>query len=76
MRPEDFNAARNLWTKVFDAGARERFIDTVVGHMGNCKDQEVIKRQIAIFREVSPEIAQGLEKGLKVKGYDSIAVSR
>ena len=40
--------------------------------MGRCKDQEVIKRQIGIFRQVSPELATALEKGLKVKGLKSI----
>lgn len=72
IRPEDFNAPRNLWVKVFDDGAKERFISNVAGKFELCKDKEVIKRQIAIFREVHPDIATRLEKATGIKGYDSI----
>ena len=40
--------------------------------MGNCTDKEIIKRQITIFREVSPDIAERLEKNLGVKGEATI----
>ena len=73
IRPEDFNAPRALWEKVFDDKAKERFIHNVSGHMVNCKKEEIIKRQIAIFREVSEDIASRLEKATGVKGYDGIA---
>ena len=73
IRPEDFNAPRALWEKVFDDGAKERFIKNVSGHMGNCHSEEIIKRQIAIFREVSNDIATRLEKATGIKGYDGIA---
>lgn len=72
IREEDFNAPRNLWEKVFDAKAKDRFINNVSGHMANCKREEIIKRQIAIFREVSEDLASRLEKATGVKGYDSI----
>ncbi|KAK7530419.1 CAT1 catalase [Phyllosticta citricarpa] len=73
IRPEDFNAPRALWERVFDDGARERFIKTVSGHMANCRKEEIIKRQIAIFREVSEDIASRLEKATGVKGYAGIS---
>jgi len=73
IRPEDFNAPRALWEKVFDDGAKERFINNVSGHMKNCREEEIIKRQIAIFREVSNDLATRLEKAVGVKGYDGIA---
>ena len=72
IRPEDFNAPRALWEKVFDAKARERFVNNVSGHMANCQSEEIIKRQIAIFREVSEDLATRLEKATGVKGYDGI----
>lgn len=72
IRPEDFNAPRNLWNKVFSSGEKERFIDTVSGHMSKCKDKEVIKRQIAIFREVDEDIASRLEKATGIQGYPGI----
>jgi len=72
IREEDFVAPRNLWNKVFDAKAKERFINNVSGHMANCKKEEIIKRQIAIFREVDEDIASRLEKATGVNGYDGI----
>jgi len=73
IRPEDFNAPRALWEKVWDEPARERFINNISGHMSNCSREEILKRQIAIFREVSDDIATRLEKATGVKGYDGIA---
>ena len=73
IHPEDFNAPRALWEKVWDEGARERFIGNVSGHMANCHSEEIIKRQIAIFREVSNDLASRLEKATGIKGYPGIA---
>ncbi|KAF6823407.1 peroxisomal catalase [Colletotrichum plurivorum] len=73
IRPEDFNAPRALWQKIWDEPVRERFVSNVTGKMELCKDQEPLKRQIAIFREVDPDIAQRLEKSTGIKGYDGIA---
>ncbi|KAF1958077.1 heme-dependent catalase [Byssothecium circinans] len=73
IRPEDFNAPRALWEKVFDDGARERFIKNVSGHMENCTEKEIMKRQIGIFREASEDLASRLEKATGVKGYDGIS---
>ncbi len=73
IRPEDFNAPRALWENVFDEPARERFITNVSGHMANCTKEEIIKRQIGIFREVSNDLATRLEKATGVKGYDGIS---
>ncbi|KAJ4374933.1 hypothetical protein N0V83_002011 [Neocucurbitaria cava] len=76
IRPEDFNAPRALWEKVFDEPARERFIKNITGHMENCTDKEIIKRQIAIFREVSEDIASRMEKATGIKGYPGISELR
>jgi catalase len=73
IRPEDFNAPRALWDKVFDEKAKERFIGNVSGHMRNCRVEEIIKRQIGIFREVSEDLASRLERATGIKGYPGIA---
>lgn len=73
IRAEDFNAPRALWEKVFDEKARERFIGNVAGHMKNCRKEEIIRRQIGIFREVSEDLASRLEKATGVRGYDGIS---
>jgi catalase len=72
IRPEDFNAPRNLWEKVFNDEAKARFVKTVSGHMSTVSDKEIIKRQITIFREVSDDLATRLEKATGVKGGASI----
>ncbi|KAI4150269.1 MAG: hypothetical protein LQ340_004189 [Diploschistes diacapsis] len=72
IRPEDFNAPRALWEKVWDDGARSRFIENVSGHMSTCQSDEIKKRMIGIFREVSDDIATRLEKATGVKGYPGI----
>ena len=72
IRSEDFNAPRALWEKVWDEATRKRFINNVTGKMEVCPDKEILKRQIAIFREVSEDIAQRLEKATGIKGYDGI----
>jgi len=73
IRPEDFNAPRALWEKVFDEPARERFISNISGHMETCTEKEIIKRQIGIFREVSEDLASRLEKSTGIKGYPGIS---
>lgn len=73
IRPEDFNAPRALWERVWDEPARERFIGNVSGHMSNCKSEEMIKREIAIFREVSKDMGDRLEKATGIKGYEGIS---
>lgn len=72
LRPEDFNAPRNLWQKVFSDESKERFVEVVSGHMGKCTKEEVIKRQIAIFREVSPDLGERIEKKMGIKGYPGV----
>jgi catalase len=78
IRPEDFNAPRVLWEKVFDDGAKKRYVENVSGHMANIQKnkEEIIKRQIAIYREVSEDLASRLEKATDVKGYPGIAQLR
>lgn len=69
IRPEDFNAPRALWQKVFNEESKKRFIETVSGHMSTCKDKSIIARQLAIFREVDTDLSARLEKATGVKAY-------
>jgi len=75
ISPEDFNAPRTLWEKVFDEPARERWVSNASGHMENIKQnkEEIVKRMIGIFREVSEDMASRMEKATGVKGYAGIA---
>jgi catalase len=56
-----------LWEKVFDDAAKARFTNNVAGKMEVCPNKEILKRQIAIFREVHPDIATRLEKATGIK---------
>lgn len=76
IKPEDFNAPRALWEKVFDDKAKARFISNVSGHMSTCRYPEIIKRQIAIFREVSDDLATRLEKATGIKSDMRVAEMR
>ena len=73
IRKEDFKAPRALWENVFDESAKQRFVTNVSGHMANCTVDEIIKREIAIFREVSEDLAARVEKATGIKGYPGIA---
>jgi len=76
IKPEDFNAPRQLWENVFDEKAKARFVSNVSGHMSTCTREEIIKRQIGIFREVSEDLASRMEKATGVKGYNGISELR
>ncbi len=76
IRSEDFNAPRALWEKVWDEGARNRFINNVAGKMEVCPNKEILKRQIAIFREVSDDIATRLEKATGIKSDYKVSEMR
>lgn len=56
----DYEQPRALWEKVFDDGAKARFINNVAGHLGGCKEKEIQKRQLAVFKKVHPDIAAGI----------------
>lgn len=73
IREEDFKAPRALWQNVFDEPARERFIHNVSGKMASCPNKEILKRQIAIFREVDDDLARRIEKATGIEGYGGIA---
>lgn len=41
--------------------------------MANCKQEKILKCQIAIFREVNKVLASRIEKATGVKGYAGIS---
>lgn len=58
---------------MFSAESKDRFIETVSGHMEKCSDKKIIARQITIFREVSEDLASRLEKATGIQGEKTIA---
>jgi len=61
----DFEQPRALWTKVFDDGARERFVNNVAGHLGGAKSKEVIARQLSVFAAVDQSLSDRIAKAIK-----------
>lgn len=51
----DFEQPRILYNKVFDQGARDRFIKNVAGHLGQVKQAEVKARQCTFLIEFTPQ---------------------
>lgn len=49
----DFEQPRLLWEKVFDEGAKERFVQNVAGHLGGVTIDEIVVKTLAILY-VSP----------------------
>jgi catalase len=72
MRPEDFNQPRDLWQRVYDDGAKERFIKNISKHMSTCREKEILKRQITIFKAVDEKLGEALEKNLGIQAYPDI----
>lgn len=62
-----------LWQKVFSEESKERFVETVSGHMSTVRDKAITARMMTIFREVSPDLGDRLEKATGVKGESTIA---
>lgn len=72
LRPEDFNAPRALWEKVYNDEQRERLIKNMSQHMSTVRDKSIIERQIGIFRAVSEDLGSRLEKATGVQGLKTL----
>ena len=73
IRPEDFNAPRALWQKVYKDDAKDRFIETVSGHMSTVRDKKIVARMMTIFGEVDADLGARLEKATGVKKEGEMA---
>ncbi|KAL7409654.1 catalase-like domain-containing protein [Mrakia frigida] len=71
MEELDYEQPRALWEKVFDEGAKERFVENVSGHMSGITRPEVTERQLGVFSRVSPDLGERLKKALAELGGDS-----
>ncbi|PLW11523.1 hypothetical protein PCANC_13111 [Puccinia coronata f. sp. avenae] len=63
----DFEPARALWSKVFDDGAKERFVKNVSGHLGNVSLERIKKDQVAIFLAVDKDLGTKVAKAIGLK---------
>lgn len=66
VSPLDFEQPRDLWLRVFDDAAKDRFIHNVADHMSNVKKPEIVQRQLAVFHQVHVDIAQRIAHALGI----------
>ena len=69
IREEDFNQPRDLWQRVFDDGAKERFIKNISTHMSTCREKRIIAQQCAIFAMVDKKLADAIAKEVGIDSY-------
>jgi catalase len=62
-----------LWQNVFSDESKDRFIETVSGHMSTVRDKKIVARMMTIFGEVSPDLGERLEKATGVQKEGDIA---
>lgn len=60
----DFEQPRVLWERIFDDGAKERFVNNVSGHLGNVKTDSIKKQVVAIFGAISPDLGERVGKAV------------
>lgn len=57
----DYEQPRALWERVFDEGAKKRFVHNVAGHLGNVNVDMIKERTLQMFARVHPDIRKGIE---------------
>lgn len=63
----DFEPARALWSKVFDDGAKERYVKNVGGHLGNVSVERIKSDQVAIFLAVDEDLGKRVAQEIGLK---------
>ncbi|MBX9246125.1 catalase [Actinotalea ferrariae] len=66
LHPEDddFGQAGTLYREVFDDAARARFLDTITGHVGGVKSEDIRERAIAYWTQVDAGLGAALRANL------------
>jgi len=70
----DLEQPRALWTKVFDDGARERFVENVAGHIGGVKSKEIVARQLSVFAAVNQGLSDRIAKAIGAPSVQPLKV--
>jgi catalase len=65
-----------LWQKVYKDDAKDRFIETVSGHMSTVRDKKIVARMMTIFSEVDADLGARLEKATGVQKAGDIATMK
>lgn len=65
----DFEQPRKLWEKVFDDGAKQRFVDNVAGHLGGAKSDEIKRRTVSILYAYTCLLCLSMKLTLRLYSY-------
>jgi len=70
LHPEDddFGQAGTLYREVFDDAARERFLETITGHVGAVRSADIRERAIAYWTNVDAGLGEALRAALAATG--------
>ncbi|WP_149204692.1 catalase [Actinotalea subterranea] len=61
----DWGQAGTLYREVFDDAARARFLDTITGHVGGVKSEDIRERAIAYWTNVDAGLGSALRANLQ-----------
>jgi catalase len=62
---DDFGQAGSLYREVYDAAAKERFLETIAGAVGGVKSPEIRERAIQYWTSVDADLGQALRAELE-----------
>ncbi|MBD8079162.1 catalase [Cellulosimicrobium arenosum] len=65
---DDFGQAGTLYREVFDDAERSRFLDTITGHVGGVRDDEIRERAIGYWTNVDADLGAALRAALRADG--------
>ncbi|GAA5897117.1 hypothetical protein JCM6882_001797 [Rhodosporidiobolus microsporus] len=72
---QDFVQPRALWQKVFDDGARARFVSNVAGHLSGTKSKEVRDRTLSVFTAIDSDLGSRLAQAIKAPAVPALKVA-
>ncbi|MFC8192935.1 catalase [Cellulomonas sp. NPDC057328] len=65
---DDFGQAGTLYREVFDDAARARFLETITGHVGAVKSDDIRARAVQYWTNVDAGLGAALREGLAALG--------
>ncbi|GAA93624.1 uncharacterized protein L969DRAFT_55797 [Mixia osmundae IAM 14324] len=69
----DFEQPRDLWQRVFDDAAKDRFVDNISGHLSGAKKPEIRQRMLSVFAAVDQDLSNRIAKAIGEKPQKPVA---
>lgn len=71
----DFIQPRDLWERVYDDAAKDRFVNNVAGHLGGAKNEEIKKRTLSVFTAIDEKLGARIAKEIGMSPVPAIKVA-